>query len=236
LIQKIAEDCSKKIPKKFGAILFSKRLEVYTAFNSDFIPHFKGKASYVRNFGLQQVDTELVQLFDDDNAFDEKYLEKAVKKYDELKKSTGKEVVICPTLKWRDTEIIQNQGFSHFCYWQSRPVVYRLRAKPFEEIQMFSGNGLLGSAQLFQSIKYDEEIAWIAEDMDFTLSLHEKGTKLFAFSDLIVRHYERDKTKLEQAWIGSSEQARQKAKNWFLFVWKHGKCWGKAEFLLVGLP
>jgi GT2 family glycosyltransferase len=101
---------------------------------------------------------------------------------------------------------------------------------------MFSGNGLLGSAQLFQSTTYDEEIAWIAEDMDFTLSLHEKGAKLFVFSDLVVRHYERDKTTLEHAWIGFPEQAHQKAKNRFLFVWKHGKFWDKAAFLLIGLP
>jgi hypothetical protein len=42
----------------------------------------------VRNFGLQQVDTELVQLFDDDNGFDPTYLEKAVKTYDEMKDLT----------------------------------------------------------------------------------------------------------------------------------------------------
>jgi GT2 family glycosyltransferase len=100
---------------------------------------------------------------------------------------------------------------------------------------MFSGNGLLGLAQLFKAVGYDEELAWIAEDMDFTLSLHEKGAKLFVFSDLVVRHYERDKTKLEQAWIGSPEQASQKAKNWFLFVWKHGKFWDKFAFRAVGL-
>jgi GT2 family glycosyltransferase len=101
---------------------------------------------------------------------------------------------------------------------------------------MFSGNGLLGSAQLFQRVQYDEKIAWIAEDMDFTLSLHEKGAKLFVWSDLIVRHYEREKTKLEQAWIGSEAQAQQKARNWFLFVGKHGKFWDKVAFRCVGLP
>ncbi|MDR2416423.1 MAG: glycosyltransferase [Candidatus Peribacteria bacterium] len=215
---------------------FPQRFKVYTALNSEFIPHSKGRASYVRNFGLQQVDTALVQLFDDDNEFDEKYLEKTIKKYDEMKKLTGKEVVICPTLQWRNTEIVQNQGFSRFLYWQSRPMMHRLGTKKFEEIQMFSGNGLLGSAQLFQSVGFDEEIAWIAEDMDFTLSLHEKGAKLFVFSDLVVRHYERDKTKLEQAWIGSSEQACQKARNWFLFLRKHGKFWDKTTFWLIGLP
>jgi hypothetical protein len=76
-------------------------------------------------------------------------------------------------------------------------------------------------------------LAWIAEDMDFTLSLYEQQAKLFVFSDLVVRHYERDKTKLEQARIGSPLQARQKARNRFLFVHKHGNFRDKLAFLYI---
>ena len=101
---------------------------------------------------------------------------------------------------------------------------------------MFSGNGLLGNAEVFRSVGYDEEMAWIAEDLDFTLSLHERGVKLFTYADLVVRHYERDKARLEHSWIGSASQAQQKARNWFLFVDKHGKFWDKVQFYLVGLP
>jgi hypothetical protein len=101
---------------------------------------------------------------------------------------------------------------------------------------MFSGNGVLGNAQLFQSVLYDEEIAWIAEDLDFTLSLYEKGAKLFSFAELQVRHYEREKSFLEHAWIGFPRQARQKSRNWFLFVYKHGRFWDKVAFWCVGLP
>ncbi|MBQ7074138.1 hypothetical protein IJM86_03620 [bacterium] len=50
-------------------------------------------------------------------------------------------------------------------------------------------------------MQYDEEIARIAEDIDFTLSLHEQGVKIFCIKDLEVRHYEREKTILEQARI-----------------------------------
>jgi hypothetical protein len=42
------------------------------------------------------------------------------------------------------------------------------------------------------------------------------------FADLKVIHHERDKNKLEQARIGSYSQAKQKARNRFLFVKKHG--------------
>ncbi|MDR2540326.1 MAG: hypothetical protein LBD11_00685 [Candidatus Peribacteria bacterium] len=147
-------------------------------------------------------------------------------------------MVICATILHRDSGKVWNQGFSHFRYRESRPVRFFTDPPAIEEaeIQMFSGNGLLGSAQLFQSVGYDEAIAWIAEDMDFTLSLYEKGAKLFVFPDLIVRHYEREKTFLEGVRIGSQTQAHQKAKNWFLFVWKHGNFWNKVQFRCLGLP
>jgi GT2 family glycosyltransferase len=145
-------------------------------------------------------------------------------------------VVICPTLKYRNTEIIQNQGFSHFRYREGRPIINLLGNQHSAKIQMFSGNGLLGTSQLFQSVSYDENIARIAEDLDFTLSLYERGVQLFVFSDLSVHHYEREKTKLEQAWIGSPSQAHQKARNWFLFVRKHGTLSNKLAFLCIGLP
>jgi hypothetical protein len=45
---------------------------------------------------------------------------------------------------------------------------------------------------------------------------------LWVFSDLKVKHHERDKTILEQAWIGYYPQAKQKSRNRFLFTKKHG--------------
>ena len=95
---------------------------------------------------------------------------------------------------------------------------------------------MLGDAKLFKQMGYDEEIARIAEDLGFTLSLREKGVRFFSFLDLPVRHYEREKTILQQAWIGTYEQARQKARNWFFFLKKHATFWNKVQFYLVGLP
>lgn len=164
-----------------------------------------------------------MQLFDDDNGFDPEYLQKAVQYYDEYKARQQKEVIICATIQYRDSGKLRSQGFSHFRYRQSRPVNFVADEQQTEgaEIQMFSGNGLLGAKKLFQEVKYNEEIARVAEDMDFTLSLHERGARLFVFSSLIVRHYERDKTLLEHVRIGSRAQAYQKARNRFLFVYRH---------------
>ncbi len=104
------------------------------------------------------------------------------------------------------------------------------------EIKLFTGNGLLFNSEFIKKVQYDEQIAWIAEDFDFTLSMSEKGVRIFSFFDLAVRHYEREKNILELAWIGNYDQAHQKARNWFLFLAKHGDFWNKMQFYLVGLP
>ncbi|GHW02981.1 hypothetical protein AGMMS50249_7670 [candidate division SR1 bacterium] len=194
-------------------------------------------ASHVRNLGLKAVKTELVQLFDDDNAFDENYLARAVRHYDNLKKELNTEVVICGTVKNPKDGSARDWGFSHFNFRESRPVINIQRpGETIAQIQMFSGNGLLGNSQLFKSVLYDEQIARIAEDLDFTLSLYERGTRLFVLDDLPVQHYERDKSRLEMARIGSSAQAHQKARNRFIFLQKHGKWRNYIQFFICGLP
>ena len=66
--------------------------------------------------------------------------------------------------------------------------------------------------------------------------MHEQWIQLRVFADLKVKHHERDKTRLEQARIGSYSQAKQKARNRFLFTKKH---WNKNQlykFYLCWLP
>ncbi len=75
----------------------------------------------MRNFGMKHAKGELIQLFDDDNGFDDNYLETAVRHYDEMKKQIGGEVMICSTLMYRETGQIQNRGFVEWNFWQSRP-------------------------------------------------------------------------------------------------------------------
>ena len=52
-----------------------------------------------------------------------------------------------------------------------------------------------------QEVRYDENFAWIAEDLDFVYSIWEKGYPILVFRDLKVHHRERDKTILEEARI-----------------------------------
>lgn len=211
-------------------------LRFITNLNSSFIPQSSWGASAGRNRGIQQAQGEFIQLFDDDNVFEKEYFEKELQRYETLKKEKKSELLLCPTLQYRDTWIIQNQGFSSFCYRQARPKIHFLQEQNYAEIQMFSGNGIFGKKEVLQSVPYDEEIARIAEDIEFTLTIHEKGNTLYVLQDLKVQHYEREKTILEQARIGSQVQAKQKTRNRFLFVRRHGNFIQKLQFFLIGLP
>lgn len=191
--------------------------------NTDFVPHHPWAASYVRNFWIKTAKGSYIQLFDDDNEFDAHYLEKVLELHKTATKKYQKEVFITPTLMWRNSDIIQNQWFSDYSYFLARPKIHFLKPEEnFAEIKMFSGNGIFGKAEIMKKVLYDEEIAWIAEDLDFIYSVREQGTPILVFKALKIRHQERDKTYLEEARIGTASSAQQKIKNLFLWVKKHG--------------
>ena len=213
-----------------------KRTNFFTNNNSSFNSNHKWWASYVRNFWIKQAKGEFIQLFDDDNEVEPEFLESCLKKRAALTSRNKCECVILPSLYYRDTGQIQNQWFSHFDYRQYRPILYLLNWKEQAQIQMFSWNWIFSKASTLKKSQYDEQIARISEDLDYTLSLYEQWIELRVFSDLKVKHHERDKTKLEQARIWSYSQAKQKARNRFLFTKKH---WNKNQiyqFYICWLP
>ena len=48
-------------------------------------------------------------------------------------------------------------------------------------------NGIFGKRN-YEKVLYDEEIAWIAEDLDFIYSVREQGTPILVFKALKIRH------------------------------------------------
>ena len=238
--------CDRKFSKKEEADFISffkeqnleiiNRTHFFTNNNSDFNPDHKWWASYVRNFGIQKAKGEFIQLFDDDNEVEPDFLERCLKKREEKTSKTKSECVILPSLYYRNTNQIQNQWFSHFNYLQSRPILHLLNWKKQAQIQMFSGNGIFSKASTLRKSQYDEKIARISEDLDYTLSLYEQWVQLRVFSDLKVIHHERDKTKLEQTRIGSYAQAKQKVKNRLLFVKKHWNALQHIQVYLIWFP
>ena len=85
---------------------------------------------------------------------------------------------------------------------------------------MYSGNSLLAPARIFKKIQFDEKIDFVYEDLDFTYRIHKAHIPLIVLRDLKIYHMERDKTKLEQAWVGNPMQAYKKSKHRMLFVRK----------------
>jgi len=58
-----------------------------------------------------------------------------------MRKYFQTEVIITPTLYYKNTPQIQNQGFSGYNYRLARPKIHFLKTEQkYAQIQMFSGN------------------------------------------------------------------------------------------------
>ncbi len=196
------------------------------------LPH--NNASALRNLWINEAIGDFIQLMDDDEWFEDDYLERSLALRDEYHIKLKKDFVLTPTLMYRKTWHIQNQGFSHFNYSLSRPIPQKLWVKEREYIQMYSWNSLLAPAHIFKEILFDEVLDFVYEDLDFTYRIHRAGYPLIVLRDLRIYHMERDKTKLEQARVGNEYAAFRKAKHRMLFVKKYGNIFQKIQFYLLG--
>lgn len=197
------------------------------------MPH--ANASALRNMGIREAQGEYIQLMDDDERFKDDYLERSLALRDHYHKILKKDFVLTPTLMYRKTGHIQNQGFSHFNYRLSRPIPQNLGDKERDYIQMYSGNSLLAPAYIFKEILFDEKLDFVYEDLDFTYRIHRAEYPLIVLRDLRIYHMERNKTILEQARVGNEYAAYRKAKHRILFVKKYGTLFQKIQFYLLGV-
>ncbi|MCX6823093.1 MAG: glycosyltransferase [candidate division SR1 bacterium] len=198
-------------------------------------PKIGGNASQLRNYGIKAAKGEFILLLDDDNLFDNDYLEKYFQFRDIHRKHIGKDFVLCPTLMYRKTGQVQNYGFSHFNYWMSRPEAAKMGDKERINVQMFSGNSLLAPAYLFKEHLFDERLDFVAEDLDFTRGISSAGIPIIVLRDLHNYHMESDKDTLQQARVGNEYAAYRKAKHRRIFVKKYASWTDKIKFALLGI-
>ncbi len=196
------------------------------------MPH--NNASALRNLGIKIAKGEFIQLMDDDERFEEDYLERSLALREEYRSKLGKDFVLTPTLMYRKTWKIQNQGFSCFNYRLSRPIPQVLWNTSRDYIQMYSWNSLLAPAYIFTTTLFDETLDFVYEDLDFSYRIHRAEHPIIVLRDLRIYHMERDKTKLEQARVGNEYAAYRKAKHRMLFVKKYGSLSDKIKFYLLG--
>ena len=202
--------------------------------NSDFVP--QKWVSYVRNYWIKLADTEFLNLFDDDEILKPDYLKKSFEIYDKILsvKKNLKEFVLVPKLMFRQTWQIQNEWFDYYNFWTSRPHAFHFKNwQNFAQIQMFSGNSLFGPTKIFQEILFDERLDFVYEDLEFTYRIHKAWYPIFISSDLEIYHMERDKTSLENAWIGSEFQCYRKARHRMRFIKKNATKLQKFQFYLL---
>ena len=196
------------------------------------IPH--NNASALRNLGIKQAQWQYIQLMDDDEQFDDAYLETSLTLRHHYHTILHKDFVLTPTLMYRKTWNIQNQWFSHFNYLLSRPIPQLLWHKERDYIQMYSWNSLLAPAHIFKTVLFDETLDFVYEDLDFSYRIHRAGYPIIVLRDLKIYHMERDKTNLEEARVGNEYAAYRKAKHRMLFVRKYGNIFQKIQFYLLG--
>jgi glycosyltransferase involved in cell wall biosynthesis len=96
-----------------------------TNLNSNLIPN-TNNASYLRNFGIEAAEGEFLQLMDDDEWFPEDYLETSMNLRFHYREELGRDFVLTPTLMYRKTGQIQNQGFCSFNFRFSRSIPQNL--------------------------------------------------------------------------------------------------------------
>lgn len=201
--------------------------------NSNFIP--QKWVSYVRNYWIKLADTEFLNLFDDDEILKLDYLEKSFEIYEKIlkEKKELKKFILVPKLMFRQTWQIQNEWFDYYNFWTSRPHSFHFKWEKFSQIQMFSGNSLFGPTKIFQEILFDERFDFVYEDLEFTYRIHKAWYPIFISSELEIYHMERDKTILENAWIGSEFQCHRKARHRMRFIKKNATNIQKIEFYLL---
>gem|GEM_PF-5320163 len=61
----------------------------------------------MRNTGIKKVTADFLLCVDDDNVFHEDFAESLLSSYQEIKE--GKDMLLVPTEKWRNTEVIRSQ-------------------------------------------------------------------------------------------------------------------------------
>lgn len=145
-----------------------------------------------------------------------------------------KEFVLVPKLMFRQTWKIQNEWFDYYNFRTSRPHQFHFKdGQKIAQIQMYSGNSLFWPTKIFQEILFDERFDFVYEDLEFTYRIHKAWYPIFISSELEIYHMERDKTLLEDAWIGSEFQCHRKARHRMWFIRKNATWRQKFQFYLL---
>jgi GT2 family glycosyltransferase len=220
--------------KNWNAKRDSIKYKIISNLESNFIP--SKWVSYVRNFWIDMAKWEFINLMDDDEDFDADYLQKSLDLRKKYRTQIWKNFVLTPKLIYRKTWQTQSQWFKNFNWFLWRPTPYKLKNKEFWFIQMYSCNSLFGPNEIFKTVKFDEKIDFVNEDLDFTYRIYKNWYPIITTKKLEINHMEREKNELENRRIGNEFQAYRKARHKIMFVNKNWKFYQKTIFYIFWLP
>ena len=187
--------------------------------------------AWKRNLAIQNCQKKYLFLLDDDNRiYDKDFFYQLLEKYIKVQK-IHKKAIISPVIYYKNTEIIQSAGIK-FCYFLWKVCVKRKIKWEFQEVYWIWWNSLFWEIEYFRKNKFDENIGFIGEDIDYTYWLRKKWVKIFVIN-LKINHMERDKTRAEKSFVRWKKMFKQKVKNRNIFVKKHGNLLQKTSYYLL---
>jgi len=187
--------------------------------------------AWKRNLAIENCNEEYLFLLDDDNRiYDKDFMNKLIHKYIKVQKYYTK-AIISPIIYYKDTEIVQSAGI-RFCYLLGKVYAKKKIKWEFQETKWIWWNSLFWKLQYFKENKFDENIWFIGEDIDYIYWLREKQVKTFIVN-LKINHIEKDKTKAEKSFVSWKEMLEKKIKNRNLFVKKHWNVIQKIAFYML---
>ena len=194
-----------------------------------------------RNLAIKNCKSEYILMLDDDNRLysssknDYNFLNKLTKEYQKIKDIEWDQILISPTIHWRQTYKIQSAGIDKFNYFLSK--VQAMKNIPddieYRPIELVGGNSLFGKIDIFRLAKFDTDIGFVREDLDYIASLGDKWV-LILMTKTPIYHMERDKTFLEKSFIKDWNSFKRKIRNRNIFVKKHANKLDKILFYSFG--
>jgi len=229
-------------------------VSLITPHNTTFVAG-KG-ASYVRNYGADVAQGQMVLYMDDDGMVDQYFVQQMMDRYDDVHDIIWHDIVLSPTIMYRDTGEIQTQWFDRMWRGLWRPQPHYApsgKAKLWKQlfaprmstqavaqlqciqIQMKSVMGLFAPRAVFQVIKFDEQFEFVYEDLDFGYRATQAWFSMIVATDITVNHMEAPRTLAQISYLWSPQMVYYKARNRIFFVRNNATRRGKLCYYSIAL-
>ncbi len=184
-----------------------------------------------RNIAIENCESKYLFLLDDDNRiYNNDFFDNLLDKYTKVQQYY-KKAIISPIIYYKNTDTIQS-AWIKFCYILWKVCVNKKIKWEFQETKWVWWNSLFWQIEYFKKNKFDENIGFVSEDIDYIYWLREKWVKTFMVNEKI-NHMERDKTRAEKSFVSWKSMFKRKIRNRNIFVKKHWNIIQKISYYLV---